>query len=170
MAAHKSFAAAAVPFGKLAVDLGGKGLSSVQRDGATAAIKIAHRAAANDLGGDIKHSGWGVNLDVVAAPLKNGGVLIKPTRSSAGPWTVAERGRNIGESGKTLGPGISQKTGVTSRNKNGALRKIGTVKGKKWNGYTKPKNTASDAVAMFERDMPKVVDKAVFDLISKALS
>lgn len=169
MAAYRSFGDAAAPFGKLAADLNGKGLSDVQRDIAVAAEKITNRAASRDLGGDTKHSGWGIPLSIQASPLRDGGVLIKPTRSSAGPWTVADRGRNLGESGKTLGPGISQKTGATSRNKTGGLRKVGTVKGKRWNGYTKPKNTASDAVADFERQLPKVVEKATFALIKKRL-
>jgi hypothetical protein len=52
------------------------------------------------------------------------------------------------------GPGIS-KDGTTSRTKSGALRKVRTSKARRWNGYTKPKHTWTDATQIMEREMPK---------------
>jgi hypothetical protein len=128
-----------------------------------------YRAAAADLGGDPKFSGWKPWLELKVKSDKDGAVLM-PTRSSAGPWTVAERGRNQGNASGFSGPGINVRTGLTSRTKSGGIRAQRSRKAKRWNGYTQGKGTATEAVARFERltaDIPekhlKIVIRRHFD-------
>lgn len=171
MAAFRSFGEAAKPYGALAKGLGGNMLEPTNAEVGRVAKRIAAQAAANDLGGDTKHSGWNVPLDTQYRSLrgKKQGVVILPTRSSAGPWTVAEKGRNQGETGLFLGPAINTRTGVTARNaKTGNLIRRKS-KAKKWNGTTAGKGTATDAVTEFERQLPIIVRKGIFALNKKVL-
>jgi len=135
-------------------------------DMAKAAQKIATRAASADLGGDPKFSGWAPTLDTQIKGIRNGAILM-PTRSSAGPWTVAEFGRNQGGSSGFQGPGINRKSGQTSRTKSGGLRKVRSFKAKRWNGYTRGKSTASTAEAIMERELPKIAEKAALKVTRK---
>lgn len=123
------------------------------------AQKIAHESAAADLGGDAKFSGWKPPLDT-HLKFKAGATIMLPTRSGAGPWTVAERGRNQGNAGGFSGPGIG-KSGQTSRNKSGALRKVRAFKSKRWNGTTKGKQTASKAVARIEKEVLPIAQHGI---------
>ena len=82
------------------------------------------------------------------------GVMVFRTRGTAGQWRVAESGRNQGNASGFSGPGISQKTGLTSRTKKGALRKVRTRKGyeegkvgRRWNGTTEGFGAWSAAAA-----------------------
>jgi hypothetical protein len=122
------------------------------------ASAIAYREAAKDLGGDPKFSGWKPWLKLEVKQTRSGAVL-HPTRNSAGPWTVAERGRNQGNAAGFSGPGINRRTGITSRTKSGGLRKVRSVRAKRWNGRTLGKNTASDAVAAMEQQLPKIAER-----------
>lgn len=124
---------------------------------AKAGQDIARDAASADLGGDPKFSGWAPELDTKVKKTR-GGAVLSPTRSSAGPWTVAQRGRNKGNAGGFAGPGINRRTGITSRTRAGNIRRVRTVAGRRWNGYTEGKNTASDAVAEMERQLPKIAE------------
>jgi hypothetical protein len=63
---------------------------------------------AADLGGDDRFSGW------AKAPLATrfqhagpGRIAFGPTKRSAGPWTVAERGRDSPRNGRTRGKGTA---------------------------------------------------------------
>lgn len=123
------------------------------------AQKIATREASSDLGGDPKFSGWAPKLDTKVKGLP-AGALISPTRSSAGPWTVAEKGRNVGETGRFLGPGINTRTGLTSRTSKGNIRRR-SAKARRWNGITRGKGTASRAVAGFEKAAKKIGEDEV---------
>ena len=139
-------------------DLEREARGRIAMDMAKAAQGIATRAASNDLGGDPKFSGWAPILDTQVKNIRDGAILT-PTRSSAGPWTVAEFGRNQGGTTGFLGPGINRKTGLTSRTKSGGLRKVRSFKAKRWNGYTQGKHTASEAQAIMERDLPKIAER-----------
>lgn len=120
------------------------------------AEKLATKAASADLGGDPKFSGWKPRLEVEIKHTGPGQIVIHPSRFSAGPWTVAEQGRL----GDFQGPGINARTGRTARRKDGSLRKMrGRPSAKRWTGTTAGKSTASDAVAMFNRELPKAVEK-----------
>jgi hypothetical protein len=71
----------------------------------------AKKAASADLGGDDKFSGWAkaplvTRYDIVGP----GRVSFHPTPRSAGPWTVAERGRNA-----AAGPAIGRANALLSR-------------------------------------------------------
>lgn len=132
-----------------------------------AAQKAAERAASADLGGDPKFSGWKPTLDTQVVHLGEGRIQIRPTRSSAGPWTVAERGRNQGDAGGFAGPGVNRRTGATSRTKSGRLRKV-RQGSKRWNGRTAGKGTATEATAQMERETPPIFERAVADAIRKA--
>lgn len=123
----------------------------------------AAKAARADLGGDEMFSGWPqAELVTRYDVLDEGSALLKPTRRSAGGWTVAEFGRNTGRSANSpiLGPGVNRRTGLTSRTKTGRIRKVRAYgAARRWNGVTRGKNTASDAHDAIERKLPRVVDQ-----------
>lgn len=121
--------------------------------------KIAAEEASRDFGGDPKFSGWAPSLDgLKVKSLNNGAVLVSPTRVSAGPWTVAEFGRHQGNAGGFAGPGIGVKTGRTSRNKDGSVRKVRQRKAKRWNGTTTGKGTATKATERAQEPCLKIAD------------
>jgi len=128
----------------------------------------ATKAASADLGGDPMFSGWPrAPLDTRYDIVGPGKVLFKPTRRSAGPWTVAERGRNQGNAGGVSGPGINRQTGSTSRTKAGNVRKARSFGAKRWNGRTQGKGTASDALRVIDKQVPKIVQQSVSRAITK---
>ena len=140
---------------------------AIERDRKLWALEMAKRAqaiataqASADLGGDPKFSGWKPPLDTHIKPTDTGAVLL-PTRSGAGPWTVANQGRHNGNAGGFSGPGINRRTGVTARTKSGGIRKVRSVKGKRWNGVTKGFRTADKAVALMEHELPVIAEKGV---------
>ncbi len=170
----RTFAGDAKAFGALAKDLKGDGLERINREVGAEAKRIAAAAASADLGGDTKHSGWGIPLDTKYRALRSPdqGVVISPTKTSAGPWTVAQQGRNRGAGG-FAGPGANRRTGRTS-----AGVKAGTSavransrggKQKRWNGYTDGKGTASSASGEFARRLPGLVEKGIFLLTKRHL-
>ena len=118
----------------------------------------ATAAASADLGGDPKFSGWKPTLDTRYDILGRGRVLLKPTRRSAGPWSVANDGRNAGSAGigPMQGPTLT-KTGRVSR-----------ARRKRWNGQTQGKGTADTARAAIEKKAPDVVQVQVGKAIRKA--
>lgn len=124
------------------------------------AQELAQQAAAADLGyPDGSFSGWPNHpLDTQLKHLKPGRILLQPTRKSAGPWTVAERGRGHTNTAGFSGPGVNRRTGLTNRNKKtGNLRKISAFTGgSKWSGYTDGKSTASDAVNKIDNEMQRI--------------
>lgn len=134
------------------------------------AQRIANQAAAGDLGGDRAFSGWlrgnPLPLDTRLRPA-GAATLLTPTRSSAGPWTVAEQGRNQGNAAGFAGPGINRRTGVTSRTQAGNVRRVRARRSRRWNGTTRGKNTASDALKVMERRLPPIADKAVLVVTRK---
>lgn len=140
---------------------------AIERDRKLWALEMAKRAqeiaeaqASADLGGDPKFSGWKPPLDTHIKPIPTGAVLL-PTRSGAGPWTVANQGRHTGNAGGFSGPGVNRSTGLTARTKSGGLRKVRSTKGKHWNGATKGFHTADKAVAKMEHELPVIADKGV---------
>ena len=160
MPTFRSFEAFNAELQKLERDLDRETRGRIAKDMAEKAQSIAERAASNDLGGDAKFSGWAPTLDTQVKQTKDGAILM-PTRTSAGPWTVAEFGRNQGGTSSFLGPGINRSTGLTSRTKSGGLRKVRAFKSKRWNGRTQGKGTASDATAIMERELPKIAEREV---------
>lgn len=85
-------------------------LKGVMTGVGVAAKADAFKAAAADLGGDDVFSGW------AKAPLGTrfqhsgqGRISFGPTKRGAGPWTVADRGRNGVRNGRTLGKGTATK-------------------------------------------------------------
>lgn len=122
----------------------------------------ARKAASADLGGDPKFSGWRPELTTRYDIIGDGKLSFYPgTKRAAGPWTVAERGRNQGNASGFSGPGVNRKTGITSFTKAGNVRKTRAFKSKRWNGVTQGKNTATDAVNAIESKVPKLVDQHV---------
>lgn len=170
MANYRTLGAFSADIKKLGRTLGNEGATQIVKVMGAEAQKLATRAASSDLGGDPKFSGWAPRLDTQLRPLEAGRMLLTPTRSSAGPWTVAESGRNQGNASGFSGPGVNRTTGVTARTKTGALRKVRATKGKRWNGTTRGKGTASDAVAAFNREMPKIAARETAKVINRFLS
>lgn len=127
------------------------------------AVQIGTKAASADLGGDPKFSGWAPRLDLDVRRTRGFGHIVQPNRRSAGPWTVAEQGRNQGDGGggAFFGPGANRRDGSTRRRKDGSVAKVRAFRSKRWNGYTRGKNTASDAVSDMERRLPKIAEREV---------
>jgi hypothetical protein len=112
-----------------------------------------------DLSGDLKFSGWDPELVTEIKMSRNGAAIIHPTRSSAGPFTVAEVGRNQGNASGFAGPGVNRRTGNTSRTKSGGIRAQRSRQSRRWNGYTKGKGTSSKAIAAMDKGLADVVEK-----------
>jgi hypothetical protein len=138
----------------------GHALGKMAKDEAT-------KAASADLGGDPKFSGWNPTLDTRYDILEPGKVLLKPTPRSAGPWTVAQQGRNQGNASGFAGPSINRKTGATSFTKSGAVRRSRGARARRWNGRTQGKGTADDARAAIEKKAPGVVETQIGRAIRK---
>jgi hypothetical protein len=47
------------------------------------------------------------------------------------------------------------------------VRKVRARRARRWNGTTRPKSTASEAVKVMEKELPKIADKAVTKVIRK---
>ena len=131
------------------------------------AKELAKAAASADLGGDPKFSNWKPTLDTRYDIVGPGRISFHPSKRSAGPWTVAQTGRNQGNAGGFSGPGANRSTGATSRNKNGSLRKVRARKAKRWNGYTAGKQTASDAQAMIDKKLPPIGEEGFRKIVRK---
>lgn len=134
------------------------------------AQKIAAFSVNKDIGGD-SFSRWLPNqpipLDTHIKRLPSGGAVLHPSRVSAGPWTVAERGRySTGGVGRFQGPGVNMMTGKTTFTKTG---KISTRRrsGVRYSGSTAGFQTASDAVRQMERELPNVGGKAFRGVLRK---
>ena len=137
-------------------ELEGRKLKELADKMGVRAKALAKEAASADLGGDNVFSGWPkAPLDTRYDHLSPGAIGFKPTRRAAGPWTVAEFGRNQAAGPRMVGPRLT-KTGRVSK-----------AKAKRWNGKTEPKNTATKALEAIEREMPKVVDAEVTKAIRK---
>jgi hypothetical protein len=132
------------------------------------AQRLAEREASSDLGGDPKFSGWAPTLDTKFRVVEGGRVgVIYPTRSSAGPWTVAEQGRNNSTSMMvTPNFGASRGTSRISA-KTGKAIKGRARKAKRWNGRTAGKGTASSVQVAFNNRLPKIADTEMRSLLRK---
>jgi hypothetical protein len=113
-------------------------------------------AASADLGGDAKFSGWAPKLDTRYDVIGPGRISFHPSKRSAGPWTVAQEGRNNSGASGFAGPGINAKTGASALTKTGKVR---SRKSKKWNGTTAGKNTATSALKLIDKLLPRVVER-----------
>lgn len=144
-------------------DLARKEAKRITLAAAKEARLIAYREAAKDLGGDPKFSGWRPWLRLDVKPTRGFGALIKPTRQSAGPWTVAEFGRNQGNAGggAFFGPGANRRTGSTRRRGDGSVAKVRAFRSRRWNGYTAGKGTASRADSVMDAKIPPMIEKQV---------
>ncbi len=166
-----SFSAFTRDFDKMISGLTGPEKRKITRLEGEAAQLIAAKAAANDLGSDKAFSGFTrqhpIALDTRLQNAPDYNTLLSPTKLSAGPWTVAEFGRNQGNASGFSGPGVNRATGATARTKAGRVRKVRARQSKRWNGRTQPKHTASDALKVMDRELPKVCDKAVGRVIAK---
>jgi hypothetical protein len=137
-------------------ELEGRKLKELADKMGVRAKALAKEAASADLGGDNVFSGWPkAPLDTRYDHLSPGTIGFKPTRRAAGPWTTAQYGRNQAAGPRMVGPRLT-KTGRVSK-----------AKTKRWNGKTAPKNTATEALELIEREMPKVVDAEVNKAIRK---
>lgn len=149
----------------------GRKVTAIQNsmDGATSAAMMRRvgkdlepligQAVASDIG-DHSMSGFrrGAPIAITGTSrvLNQHAVKVEPVKEAKGAMATMERGRNIGNSGGFAGPGISS-DGTTRRNKNGALRKVRARKARRWNGYTDPKYTMSDAAELMSRKAPGLV-------------
>lgn len=167
MASFNSAAAFRTEVVKLGKELSTTEAKRITREMAEKAQRITQQAAAADLGGDAKFSGWRPRLDTQIKPTRDYGHVLMPTRSSAGPWTVAERGRNQGNASGFSGPGINVRTGRTARTKSGAVRKVRARQARRWNGRTIGKRTASDAIRQMERWLPRIAEDGLDRVIRK---
>lgn len=125
-------------------------------------LPLVRQAVVNDIG-KATMSGWPAKLEAEGRVviLKGGAVMIVRERRSAGMIRVLDRGRHMGEPGGIQGPGANRKFGTTSRNASGQVRKVRAVRGRKWNGYTAPENTWSDALKLMRAAAPAAVNEYV---------
>ena len=131
------------------------------------AKEAATAAASADLGGDPKFSGWAPTLDTRYDIVRPGVISFHPSKRSAGPWEVAQSGRNQGNASGFAGPGVNRKTGLTSLTKTGKVRRSRGMAARRWNGVTQGKGTATDALKVIEKRVPKIVDQRIGRAISK---
>lgn len=166
----KSVAAFSRDFDRMIGDLTGPEKRKITHAQGEEAQKIAAKQAAQDLGADRAFSGWNrgnpIPLDTRLRNLPDGNTLMTP--KFPGGWTVAEQGRHAdGGVGGFQGPGVNLRTGLTSRTKSGAIRRVRSRKSRRWNGVTQGKGTATKAIAEMERELPKIADRAVAKVIRK---
>jgi hypothetical protein len=171
MPSFKSFAEFGAELGRMAKDLTVDEKSDITKAMGRDARKLADAESSRDLGGDRAFSGWrrGHPITLVTQLLdgRQGASILAPTKRSAGPWTVANDGRNQGNASGFSGPGINRDTGLTARTKSGRVRKVRARKARRWNGYTTGKNTADRAIKQMERKLPKVADREVRKVMRK---
>ena len=127
------------------------------------------KAVRADAGGDLMLSGWPRATFDVDLGIKAGAMGVRPTPRSGGPMRVLESGRNQGNARGFSGPGINVKTGVTSRTKGGALRKVRARKGRRWNGYTRGKNTWTDATELMQSTVDELLPDFILDKVGEFL-
>jgi hypothetical protein len=137
---------------RMVVALGAKAMTDACGE---AAKKEAEKAASADLGGDPKFSGWAPELVTRYDVIRPGRISFHPTRRSAGPWTVAEFGRNSTEGPRMTGPRLT-KTG-----------RISKARVKRYNGRTPAFHTATEALDLIEKRMPHVVNDEVGHVLRK---
>lgn len=163
MPSWSSMAAFGADLAGLEAELTGPEQRRITRLMGREAQQIADRQAQRDLGGDRAFSGWNRGAPIPLA------THLKTTRSDGtvllpkfpGGWTVAEQGRNQGNASGFAGPGVNRRTGRTARTKSGALRKVRAVQGRRWNGTTAGKGTATEATADMARKLPLIADREV---------
>jgi hypothetical protein len=162
MAGGISFGEFALRVQRLEDQLEGAALKKAMTRIGVDAKKIAAAEASRDLGGDPAFSGWKPRGDPNAAPyplntrfdhVGDGKILFTPTPRSAGPWTVAEFGRNQAAGPRMVGPRLT-KTG-----------KVSKARQKRYNGRTQGKGTATRTTDRID----SMVGKASRELVDKAL-
>jgi hypothetical protein len=161
MATFASLKAYGAAIDQMAKEIEQETKTRVALEMAQKAQSIAQAEASADIGGSF--SGWkrGNPIELVTQIKKTKtGYAVIPTKASAGPWTVADRGRNQGNAGGFAGPGISKK-GTTSRTKSGGVRKVKAFKAKRWNGTTSGFHTADRALDRMDSELPKIAEREV---------
>lgn len=129
----------------------------ITRAQAEAGATIAIGKFSGVLGGDPKFSGWAPEIELQVKETRSGGAVMMPTRTGAGPATVATQGRNQGNAGGFAGPALNKRTGMTSRNKRGNLIMRRTAR-RQWNGYTDPKIEASSIISAIDAKAEKIAE------------
>lgn len=151
---NDTFASLAARVDKLGGSMKDPQLRKLMTEIGVEAKKLATKAASADLGGDPKFSGWAPTLDTKFDHVGAGRISFHPTGRSAGPWTVAEFGRN-----QAAGPRPLVRLTKTG--------KVSKARQRRYNGRTQGKGTASDALKAIEPIVPKAVDKHVATSIAK---
>lgn len=152
-----SVAAFSRDFDRMIGDLTGPEKRKITHAQGEEAQRIAAKQAAQDLGGDRAFSGWNrgnpIPLDTRLRNLPDGNTLMTP--KFPGGWTVAEQGRNAAAGPRLIGPRLTR-TGRVSK-----------ARQRRYNGRTRGKHTATDAVRVMEKELPKIADRAVAKMIRK---
>ena len=151
-----TFASFAKRLDGFANGLSGPQLKAIATKIGTEAKKDATAAASADLGGDPKFSGWAPTLDTRFDHVGPGVISFHPSKRGAGPWTVAEFGRNSTAGPRMTGPRLTKKG------------RVSTAKQKKWNGRTQGKGTATSALAVIKDETPHRVENLVQKAMKKA--
>lgn len=129
----------------------------ITRAQAEAGAEIALARFRNVLGGDAKFSGWDPEIELQVKETRSGGAVMMPTRTGAGPATVAVKGRNQGNATGFAGPAINRRTGMTTRNKRGNLIRRRTAH-RQWNGRTDPKIEAAAIVSAIDAKAGEIAE------------
>ena len=155
--------------------LSGKAASDTAREvGFMAKGQTGQLSGPAALGGDRAFSGWrrGAPIELTAAfsmHQASGGVTIHRGRA-AGPWRVAEEGRNRGNGGGGgfFGPGVGQ-DGTTARTKTGRVRKVRARGPRRWNGTSPGFGSWTEFEAAVLDKVPETVGRKVRAQLSQAV-
>ena len=162
----------AVAMNEAARSLTGPQLTDVMTKVGVALKPLGRDAASRDLGSDAKFSGWPkAALEVAFSPHRQpGGITFHRAGRSAGPWRVAEFGRNQGDASGFAGPGVNRRTGETLRTASGGVRRVRGARSRKWNGRTRGKGTWSEAERLIGSRAPAVVDREVTAFVFRVVA
>lgn len=149
---------------RMAVEIRGAQKRRVTGPMADKAQKIIDAQVARDLT-QSDFSGWTrsnpIKLTTEQRFGRDNAAIVYPTKTTAGPFTVLDAGRNKGNASGFAGPGVNRRTGLTSRTKAGNIRQQRNRAARRWNGYTSGKGTAGNAAKAIEKAMPDVAEVGV---------
>ena len=166
---------------KLTVEIAGDAqlIRTADAVGMMAKGKTSALSGGAALGGDLAFSGWrdkaGELMPLQVAfkrHKKAGAITIHRAPRSAGPWRVAQEGRNQGNASGIAGPGVIQtgpNAGTTRRRKDGKVAKVRRRKAVRWNGTTDGHDSWSQFEKAVEADWLQVVEKETRAAVARAV-
>lgn len=100
-------------------------------------------------------------------------LVYRPVPRARGPMRVLESGRHMGNASAAAGPSVVRTgaaAGTTRRRADGSIAIDRRTKRKKWNGYTRPMQTWSDASSLMSTRIPPVAERSIINTIVRAMT